>query len=30
MVTTTEFDELLDVLRDFIRHEVMPAEAGID
>jgi acyl-CoA dehydrogenase len=26
----TEFDELLDVLRDFIRHEVMPAEAGID
>ena len=30
MVTTTEFDELLDVLRDFIRHEVMPAEADID
>ena len=30
MVTTTEFDELLDVLRDFIRREVMPAEAGID
>jgi len=30
MVTTTEFDELLEVLRDFIRHEVMPAEAGID
>ena len=30
MVTTTEFDELLDVLRDFIRHEVMPAEAAID
>jgi acyl-CoA dehydrogenase len=26
----TEFDELLDVLRDFIRREVMPAEAGID
>jgi len=30
MVTTTEFDELLDVLRDFIRQEVMPAEADID
>jgi acyl-CoA dehydrogenase len=30
MATTTEFDELLDVLRDFIRREVMPAEAGID
>ncbi len=30
MVTTTEFDELIDVLRDFIRREVMPAEAGID
>jgi acyl-CoA dehydrogenase len=30
MVTTTEFDQLLEVLRDFIRHEVMPAEAGID
>jgi acyl-CoA dehydrogenase len=30
MVTTTEFDQLLDVLRDFIRHEVMPAEADID
>src|SRR6202022_1919362 len=26
----TEFDQLLDLLRDFIRHEVMPAEAGID
>jgi acyl-CoA dehydrogenase len=26
----TEFDELLGVLRDFIRREVMPAEAGID
>ena len=26
----TEFDELLAVLRDFIRREVMPAEAGID
>ncbi len=30
MVTTTEFDQLLEVLRDFIRNEVMPAEAGID
>jgi len=30
MVTTTEFEELLEVLRDFIRREVMPAEAGID
>jgi acyl-CoA dehydrogenase len=30
MVTPTEFEELLAVLRDFIRHEVMPAEAGID
>ena len=30
MVTTTEFDRLLEVLRDFIRHEVMPAEADID
>src|SRR5271166_2226736 len=30
MVTATEFDQLLDVLRDFIRSEVMPAEAGID
>jgi len=30
MVTPTEFDELLEVLRDFIRREVMPAEAGID
>jgi acyl-CoA dehydrogenase len=26
----TEFDELLDVLRDFIRSEVMPVEADID
>ena len=25
MVTTTEFDQLLNVLRDFIRNEVMPA-----
>ena len=30
MVTTTEFDQLLEVLRDFIRNEVMPAKAGID
>ena len=30
MVTATEFDQLLDVLRDFVRSEVMPAEAGID
>jgi acyl-CoA dehydrogenase len=30
MATTTEFDELIEVLRDFIRSEVMPAEAGID
>ena len=26
----TEFDDLIEVLRDFIRREVMPAEAGID
>src|ERR1700735_823364 len=30
MVTETEFDQLLDVVREFIRHEVMPAEASID
>ena len=30
MVTTSEFGELIEVLRDFIRSEVMPAEAGID
>src|SRR5260370_22941286 len=30
MVTPTEFDELLSLLRAFIRHEVMPAEASID
>ncbi|MBV9206212.1 MAG: acyl-CoA dehydrogenase family protein [Actinobacteria bacterium] len=30
MVTAAEFGQLLDLLRDFIRHEVMPAEAGID
>jgi acyl-CoA dehydrogenase len=30
MVTQTEFNQLLDLLRGFIRREVMPAEAGID
>jgi acyl-CoA dehydrogenase len=30
MVTETEFDQLLDLLRAFIRREVMPAEASID
>ena len=30
MVSTTEFDELIEMLRDFIRREIMPAEAGID
>jgi acyl-CoA dehydrogenase len=30
MVTQTEFDQLLDLLRGFIRREVMPAEAAID
>ena len=30
MVSTTEFDELIELLRDFIQREVMPAEAGID
>jgi acyl-CoA dehydrogenase len=30
MVTQTEFDQLLDLLRAFIRREVMPAEAAID
>ena len=29
-VTATEFDELVTLLRGFIRREVMPAEAGID
>ena len=29
-VTQTEFDQLLDVVREFIRREVMPAEADID
>jgi acyl-CoA dehydrogenase len=30
MVTETEFDQLLDLVRGFIRREVIPAEAGID
>jgi acyl-CoA dehydrogenase len=30
MVSESEFNELIELLRDFIRHEVMPAEAGID
>jgi acyl-CoA dehydrogenase len=30
MVTETEFDELLDLVRGFVRREVIPAEAGID
>ncbi len=30
MVTAAEFDELVSLLRGFIRREVMPAEAGID
>jgi len=30
MVTQTEFDTLLDLLRAFIRREIMPAEAAID
>ncbi len=29
-VSAAEFDELVSLLRGFIRHEVMPAEAGID
>jgi acyl-CoA dehydrogenase len=29
-VTAAEFDELVSLLREFIRHEVMPAEVGID
>src|ERR1700729_3778933 len=29
-VTATEFDELVTLLRGFIRREVMPAEVGID
>jgi acyl-CoA dehydrogenase len=30
MVSETEFNELIELLRDFIRREIMPAEAGID
>ena len=30
MVSETEFNELIELLRGFIRREVMPAEAGID
>src|ERR1700735_2187527 len=30
MVTAAELDELVSLLREFIRHEVMPAEVGID
>ena len=30
MVTQAEFEQLLDLLRSFVRREVMPAEAGID
>ena len=30
MVNQTEFDELLSLLRGFVRREVLPAEAGID
>jgi len=30
MVNQTDFDELLGLLRDFVRREVLPAEAGID
>jgi acyl-CoA dehydrogenase len=30
MVTAAEFDELVSLLREFVRHEVMPAEVGID
>jgi acyl-CoA dehydrogenase len=29
-VTPAEFDDLVGLLRDFIRREVMPAEADID
>src|SRR6266496_985201 len=28
MVSTTEFDELIEMLRDFIRREALPAEFG--
>jgi acyl-CoA dehydrogenase len=30
MVNQTDFDELLSLLRGFVRREVLPAEAGID
>ncbi len=30
MVNQTDFDELLSLLRGFVRHEVLPAEAAID
>jgi acyl-CoA dehydrogenase len=30
MVTAAEFDELVSLVAEFIRHEVMPAELGID
>jgi acyl-CoA dehydrogenase len=30
MVSENEFNELIELLRDFVRREVMPAEAGID
>jgi acyl-CoA dehydrogenase len=30
MVTAAEFDELVSLVAEFIRHEVMPAEVGID
>jgi acyl-CoA dehydrogenase len=30
MVNQTDFDELLGLLREFVRREVLPAEAGID
>ncbi len=30
MVSEIEFNELIELLRDFIRRELMPAEAGID
>jgi acyl-CoA dehydrogenase len=30
MVSPAEFDELLSVIREFVRREVRPAEAGID
>ncbi len=30
MVNQTDFDELISLLRGFVRHEVLPAEAAID